>query len=149
MVRITTYEYGHDAWYAWGHYAVSEYLGSGSYTKYQNLVDLLLGIDGDNDGGIFQGIGGTNSDDFAWTTNAMQAASNMGLVAPPTYYTVSGTVTLGGSGLAGVTMSGLTGNPVTNASGVYRRRLFPAGPAQLRRQKLTIHLARPVEHTVM
>jgi hypothetical protein len=34
-------------------------------------------------------------------------------------YTVSGTVTAGGSPLAGVTMCGLPGNPVTNASGIY------------------------------
>jgi alkaline phosphatase len=34
-------------------------------------------------------------------------------------YTISGTVTSGGSGLAGVTMYGLPGNPVTNSSGVY------------------------------
>jgi hypothetical protein len=33
--------------------------------------------------------------------------------------TISGTVTLGGSPLAGVVMNGLTGSPVTNASGVY------------------------------
>jgi hypothetical protein len=34
-------------------------------------------------------------------------------------YTVSGTVTVSGSPLAGVTMTGLPGNPLTNASGVY------------------------------
>ncbi|MBN2018737.1 MAG: hypothetical protein JW749_00770 [Sedimentisphaerales bacterium] len=34
-------------------------------------------------------------------------------------YTVSGTVTAGGSALAGVTMCGLPGNPVTNGSGQY------------------------------
>ena len=34
-------------------------------------------------------------------------------------YTISGTVTSGGSPLAGVTMCGLPGNPVTNGSGVY------------------------------
>ena len=34
-------------------------------------------------------------------------------------YTISGTVTFGGSPLAGVTMCGLPGNPVTNSSGVY------------------------------
>jgi len=34
-------------------------------------------------------------------------------------YTVSGTVTASGSPLAGVTMCGLPGNPVTNSSGVY------------------------------
>ncbi len=34
-------------------------------------------------------------------------------------YTVSGTVTVGGSPLAGVTMAGLPGNPVTDASGTY------------------------------
>jgi len=37
---------------------------------------------------------------------------------PPTY-TISGTVTVGSTGLAGVTMSGLPGNPVTDASGDY------------------------------
>ena len=114
-----SYEYGHDAWYAWGHYAVSEYLGSGSYTKYQNIVDLLLASDGDNDGGIRQGLGFTDNQDYAWTTNAMQAASNMGLSAPVYAYTVSGTVTSGGSGLAGVKMNGLPGNPITGADGSY------------------------------
>jgi hypothetical protein len=34
-------------------------------------------------------------------------------------YTISGTVTLNSSGLAGVTLSGLPGNPVTNSSGAY------------------------------
>ncbi|MGB8225949.1 MAG: hypothetical protein WCE45_03640, partial [Sedimentisphaerales bacterium] len=34
-------------------------------------------------------------------------------------YTISGTVTAGGSPLAGVTMCGLPDNPVTNSSGVY------------------------------
>jgi len=34
-------------------------------------------------------------------------------------YTISGTVTVGGSPLAGVTMCGLPGNPVTNSSGIY------------------------------
>ncbi len=34
-------------------------------------------------------------------------------------HTISGTVTSGGSPLAGVTMCGLSGNPVTNSSGVY------------------------------
>ena len=36
-----------------------------------------------------------------------------------TQYTVSGTVTFDGAPLAGVTMYGLPGNPVTNGSGVY------------------------------
>ena len=35
------------------------------------------------------------------------------------HYTISGTVTVGGSPLTGVTMCGLPGNPVTNSSGVY------------------------------
>jgi len=34
-------------------------------------------------------------------------------------YTISGTITSGGSPLAGVTMCGLPGNPTTNSSGVY------------------------------
>ena len=34
-------------------------------------------------------------------------------------YTISGTILMGGSPLAGVVMSGLPGNPATNASGVY------------------------------
>jgi len=112
------YEYGHDGWYAWGHYAVSEHLGSGSFTKYQNLIDLLLGTDGDNDGGIRQGLGFTDNQDYAWTTNCMQFASNLGLISLVNY-TISGTVTSSGSPLSGVTMSGLSGNPVTDANGFY------------------------------
>jgi hypothetical protein len=37
----------------------------------------------------------------------------------PETKTISGTVTLDGSGLAGVTMAGMPGSPVTNASGFY------------------------------
>jgi len=36
-----------------------------------------------------------------------------------TSYTISGTILVGGTPLAGVVMSGLTGNPTTNASGFY------------------------------
>jgi hypothetical protein len=113
------YEYGHDGWYAWGHYACSEYLGSGSFTKYKDIIDLLLASDGDNDGGIRQGPTFGNTSDYAWSTNCMQAASNMGLIAPVYPYTISGTITSGGSPLAGVKMNGLPGSPVTNGSGVY------------------------------
>jgi uncharacterized repeat protein (TIGR03803 family) len=74
------YQNGHNGWYAWGYYAVSECLVSGSFTKYQNLIDTLLSEDADNDGGIpQQGSGTTN--DFAWTTAVMQVAANYGLIA--------------------------------------------------------------------
>ena len=48
---------------------------------------------------------------------ANQAAQNY--TAAIQTFTISGTVTSGGNPLAGVVMSGLPGNPVTNASGVY------------------------------
>ncbi|MGA2093622.1 MAG: hypothetical protein ABSH16_09470 [Sedimentisphaerales bacterium] len=106
---------GHTGWYAWGHYALSEVRGSNSFTKYQNLIDTLLSRDGDNDGGIPQQ--GSTAADYAWTTDIMQTASNMGLVGMK--YTISGTITSGGSALAGVQMSGLPGVPVTDANGNY------------------------------
>ncbi len=37
----------------------------------------------------------------------------------PCYFTISGTITVAGSGLAGVQMSGLPGDPCTDASGFY------------------------------
>jgi len=109
------YQNGHNGWYAWGHYALSEIRGADSFTKYQNLINTLLSQDGDNDGGIPQQ--GSTGADYAWTTDIMQTASNMGLVG--NIYTISGTITSGGSALAGVQMSGLPGAPVTNASGFY------------------------------
>ncbi|MDD5327870.1 MAG: metallophosphoesterase, partial [Phycisphaerae bacterium] len=112
------YEYGHDGWYAWGHYAVSEYLGSSSFTKYQNIIDLLITSDGDNDGGIRQGPTFGNGSDYAWSTNCMQFAANL-ILTDIDYYTISGTITTDGSPLAGVTMNGLPGNPVTDANGFY------------------------------
>ena len=109
------YQNGHNGWYAWGHYALSEIRGSDSFTKYQSLIDTLLSKDGDNDGGIPQQ--GSTGSDYAWTTDIMQTASNMGLVG--NIYTISGTITSGGSALAGVQMSGLPGAPVTDANGFY------------------------------
>jgi len=40
-----------------------------------------------------------------------------------TSYTISGTITSGGTGLDGVTMNGLTGNPVTDANGFYTAKV--------------------------
>ncbi len=110
------YQNGHNGWYAWGHYALSEVRGADSFTKYQNIINTLLGNDGDNDGGIPQQ--GSTGNDYAWTTDIMQTASNMGLVNTKNY-TISGTITSGGSALAGVQMSGLPGVPVTDANGFY------------------------------
>jgi len=44
--------------------------------------------------------------------------------AIPDAFTISGTVTVGGSGLAGVLMSGLPGSPVTNGSGYYGATVY-------------------------
>ena len=52
-------------------------------------------------------------------TNTPQTVPVTLTVSPPTTYTISGTVTVGGVGLAGVAISGLPGSPVTNGSGVY------------------------------
>ena len=114
------YQNGYNGWYAWGYYAVSEYLVSGSFTKYQNLIDTLLNEDADDDGGIPQQGSGTI--DYAWATAVMQVAANYGLVAPtatPTYtvlhnftgsiddgYGPAGSLTLSGSTLYGMTYQG-------------------------------------------
>jgi hypothetical protein len=122
------YEYGHDGWYGWGHYAISQTLASGtSFQNYRNVVDAILASDGDNDGGIRQGTTYTNSEDYAWSTNIMQFASNYGLISTQ-YYTISGTVTYNGSPLAGVTMNGLPGTtvPVTDVNGFYTAQV-PSG----------------------
>ncbi len=122
------YEYGHDGWYGWGHYAISQTLASGtSFQNYRNVVDTILASDGDSDGGIRQGTTYTDSQDYAWSTDIMQFASNYGLISTQ-YYTISGTVTYNGSPLAGVTMDGLPGAtvPVTDANGFYTAQV-PSG----------------------
>ena len=52
-------------------------------------------------------------------TNVTANQTSQDYTATLLTYTISGTVLAGGSPLAGVVMSGLTGNPTTNASGVY------------------------------
>jgi len=47
------------------------------------------------------------------------SVQNYTAAVPATSYTISGTVTLNGAGLANVVMGGLPGNPATNAQGAY------------------------------
>ncbi len=112
------YEYGHDGWYAWGHYAVSEYRGSDSFAKYQNIIDLLLASDGDDDGGIRQGPTYNDNQDYAWPTNIMQFGLNYGLIG----YTISGYV-LDPNAIAieGVSMdaNNAGGSDTTDVNGYY------------------------------
>ncbi|MGB8227294.1 MAG: hypothetical protein WCE45_10595, partial [Sedimentisphaerales bacterium] len=127
------YEYGMDGWYAWGHYAVSQYRGADSFTKYNNVIDKILDSDNDHDGGNRQGLTYADTSDYAWATNIPHFGVNYGLIGT-TNYTISGTITSGGSPLAGVVMRGLPGNnltdanswPTTDASGFYTT-LVPAG----------------------
>ncbi len=120
------YEYGMDGWYAWGHYAVSRYRGADSFAKYKNVIDKIMASDNDADGGIRQGITYADTSDYAWVTNIAQFAVNYGLIGT-TNYTISGTITSDGSPLAGVKMSGLPGDPCTDASGNYTTAYVPAG----------------------
>ena len=120
------YEFGHDGWYAWGHYAASQYLGINSFTKYRNIIDTILASDNDADGGTRQGITYADTSDYAWATDIPQFAANYGLIGTVNY-TISGTITSGGSPLAGVKMLGLPGDPCTDANGFYTTSLVPAG----------------------
>ena len=52
-------------------------------------------------------------------TNVMADQTAQNYTATLLTYTISGTVTVGGSGLMGVTMAGLPGSPVTDGSGYY------------------------------
>jgi len=52
-------------------------------------------------------------------TNITTNQTGQDYIATLSTYAISGTVLAGGSPLAGVVMSGLTGNPTTNASGFY------------------------------
>ena len=134
MNNVTNnYEYGMDGWYAWGHYAISQYRGADSFTKYNNVIDKILASDNDHDGGNRQGLTYADTSDYAWATDIPHFAINYGLIGT-TNYTISGTVTSGGSPLAGVVMRGLPGNnltdanssPTTDASGFYTTQV-PAG----------------------
>ncbi len=60
-------------------------------------------------------VGAVSSYAFTGVTGPNTIAASFALDT----YTVSGTVTAGGLPLEGVTLNGLPGNPVTNASGVY------------------------------
>ncbi|MGD0785937.1 MAG: hypothetical protein ABR969_09000, partial [Sedimentisphaerales bacterium] len=127
------YEYGMDGWYAWGHYAISQYRGADSFAKYNNVIDKILASDNDHDGGIRQGITYADTSDYAWATDIPQFGLNYGLIGT-TNYTISGTITSGGSPLAGVQLRGLPGTsltdanswPTTDASGNYTAQV-PAG----------------------
>jgi len=81
--KNNSYEYGHDGWYAWGYYAVSKVLDSGDYYgNYRNIVDYVLYVDGDEDGGIPQGPTYSDNQDFAWVTNVAAFALDLGLLGP-------------------------------------------------------------------
>ena len=62
----------------------------------------------------------TDTVDF-WNVSAgeIEATRNAGLTVNPTSSVISGTVTFYGYGLAGATLYGLPGNPVTNSEGYY------------------------------
>ena len=61
--------------------------------------------------------------DYTGTDNPLQITIDGNKIVQATFtlltYTISGTVTVGSTGLAGVTMTGLPGSPVTDASGAY------------------------------
>ena len=61
--------------------------------------------------------------DYTGTDNPLQITIDGNKTVQATFtlltYTISGTVTVGSTGLAGVTMTGLPGDPVTDASGAY------------------------------
>ena len=61
--------------------------------------------------------------DYTGTDNPLQITMDGNKTVQATFttltYTISGTVTVGATGLSGVTMAGLPGNPVTDASGAY------------------------------
>ncbi|MCX5632521.1 MAG: PASTA domain-containing protein [Phycisphaerae bacterium] len=127
------YEYGMDGWYSWGHYALIQYRGADSFTKYNNVINKILDSDNDHDGGIRQGLTYADTSDYGWATDIPQFGVNYGLIGTTTY-TVSGTITSGGSPLAGVLIRGLPGTnltdanswPVTDANGFYTTQV-PAG----------------------
>lgn len=120
------YEFGMDGWYAWGHYSLISYRGANSFAKYNNVINKILASDNDHDGGIRQGITYTDTSDYAWATDIPQFAVNYGLIGT-TNYTISGTITSGGSPLAGAQLIGLPDTsladpntwPVTDANGNY------------------------------
>ncbi|MFZ0033356.1 MAG: hypothetical protein WAK60_00015, partial [Sedimentisphaerales bacterium] len=134
MNNVTNnYEYGMDGWYAWGHYALSQIRGADSFTKYNNVINKILDSDNDHDGGIRQGLTYIDTSDYAWATDIPQFGINYGLIGTTTY-TISGTITSGGSPIAGVQIRGLPGTsltdanswPTTDASGNYTAQV-PAG----------------------
>ena len=88
--------------------------------------------------------------DYTGTDNPLQITIDGNKTVQATFtlltYTISGTVTVGSTGLAGVTMAGLPGDPVTDASGAYSA----AGEPRLHRHRhpdpLRLHL-RPRRRT--
>jgi hypothetical protein len=60
-----------------------------------------------------------SADQVPVTAGITTSGINATLSASPTTFTISGTVTLGGLGLADVVMNGLPGTPMTNTSGYY------------------------------
>ena len=75
--------------------------------------------------GSAAGLSGASSPD-AYTLTVVKVGTGDGPDSPSRVaYLISGTVTWKGAGLAGVTMTGLPGDPITDASGAYSAPLEP------------------------
>ena len=60
-------------------------------------------------------------------SNVMSNQTNQNYTATPVAYTISGRVTCDGSGLDGVVMNGLPGNPATSGGGYYSAAVSACG----------------------
>jgi outer membrane protein assembly factor BamB len=87
----------------------------------------------------------------AYGDGAAGAESNEAIMPPPTYFSVSGTVTESGVGLAGVLMTLTPGglNAVTQADGTYTLNGLPSGPYTLSPFLTGFSFMRPVRQVTI